>query len=200
MATDAPPPISPAEIRTPPAIPVPDPLASAASTSDRQKERTKSSTGKKYFSKDECAICMDAFQRGEIVRILPCGHVFHKDECDEWLLKWRKLVSPLLSVGLFRRKIWMLQCPTCRADVTLPPGVDVSGVTLTPVAAATDPSSIPDAPTPLVTRLTAAFRAARERVMGRRLRLEEDVGETTPLVSRSRAASEVTARQSEGTV
>lgn len=49
---------------------------------------------KRYYSKDECAICMDNFQKGEIVRILPCGHVFHKDECDEWLLKWRKLVRP----------------------------------------------------------------------------------------------------------
>lgn len=58
----------------------------------RGKERRKSKT-KRYYSKDECAICMDNFHRGEIVRILPCGHVFHKDECDEWLLKWRKLVS-----------------------------------------------------------------------------------------------------------
>ena len=97
--TDGPPPISPAEVRTPPAVsvPVPDPLgpppAGIASGSERHKPRTKS-TAKKYFSKDECAICMDAFQRGDIVRILPCGHVFHKDECDEWLLKWRKLVSP----------------------------------------------------------------------------------------------------------
>ena len=92
---DVPPPISPSEVRTPPAIPVSDPLlAPAASTSDRFKERTSSSTAKKYFSKDECAICMDPFQRGEIVRILPCGHIYHKDECDEWLLKWRKLVRP----------------------------------------------------------------------------------------------------------
>ena len=54
------------------------------------KQRRKS---KRYYSKDECAICMENFSRGEVVRILPCGHVFHKDECDEWLLKWRKLVS-----------------------------------------------------------------------------------------------------------
>jgi hypothetical protein len=56
----------------------------------KQQKRRKS---QKYFSNDECAICMESFERGEIVRILPCGHVFHKDECDEWLMKWRKLVS-----------------------------------------------------------------------------------------------------------
>lgn len=67
----------------------------------RSKPRTKSAvSAKKYFSKDECAICMDNFRRGDVVRILPCGHVFHKEECDEWLLKWRKLVSPLPTEGL----------------------------------------------------------------------------------------------------
>ena len=42
------------------------------------------------------------FEKGEVVRILPCGHVFHKAECDEWLMKWRKLVRPwgLVSVIL----------------------------------------------------------------------------------------------------
>jgi hypothetical protein len=68
------------------------PPAPVKKTRKRGKERRKSKT-KRYYSKDECAICMDNFHRGEIVRILPCGHVFHKDECDEWLLKWRKLVS-----------------------------------------------------------------------------------------------------------
>jgi hypothetical protein len=65
---------------------------SGSRSASHKKKRTKSG-GKKYFSKDECAICMDSFQRGEVVRILPCGHVFHKEECDEWLMKWRKLVS-----------------------------------------------------------------------------------------------------------
>ncbi|GMK56341.1 hypothetical protein CspeluHIS016_0301810 [Cutaneotrichosporon spelunceum] len=78
----------------------------------RGKARRKS---QRYYSKDECAICMDNFHKGEVVRILPCGHVFHKDECDEWLLKWRKL------------------CPTCRADVTIP-ATDLSeSTTITPV-------------------------------------------------------------------
>lgn len=84
--------------------------------------------------------------------------------------------------------------------MTLPPGPDVSGVTLTPVAPATTPSGSAAAFTPLVSRLTTAYRAARDRVLGGRVRLDEEVGETTPLVRRSRAASDVTARQGEGTV
>jgi hypothetical protein len=90
-----PPTISPSEITTPPLTSIPEASAStsaAISEVVRGKKRTKSGVSKKYFSKDECAICMDNFQKGEVVRILPCGHVFHKDECDEWLLKWRKLV------------------------------------------------------------------------------------------------------------
>ncbi|WVO15016.1 hypothetical protein L204_102659 [Cryptococcus depauperatus] len=77
---------------------------------------------RQFFSKDECAICMDAFEKGDVVRILPCGHVFHKEECDEWLMKWRKL------------------CPTCRADVTLPPG-HTRGSSMTPLYASGAPPS-----------------------------------------------------------
>lgn len=104
-----PPPISPSDIRTPPAPPavqlsIPGepsesarPSSSRHDSQQRKKKRSKSGGGKKYFSKDECAICMDSFQKGEVVRILPCGHVFHKEECDEWLMKWRKLVSAMSS-------------------------------------------------------------------------------------------------------
>ncbi len=45
------------------------------------------------FKQTECAICLSAFERGDVVRILPCGHVFHKDEVDAWLLSWKKVVS-----------------------------------------------------------------------------------------------------------
>ena len=93
--TSIPPPphITPSEISTPPPFDIPEPIASG-SKNRKSQAGVNAHSGKKYFGKDECAICMDSFHRGEIVRILPCGHVFHKDECDEWLLKWRKLVSP----------------------------------------------------------------------------------------------------------
>ncbi|WVQ84792.1 hypothetical protein IAT38_006949 [Cryptococcus sp. DSM 104549] len=158
-----------------------DPARPQAGPSKKRKERVK----RQYFSKDECAICMDAFEKGDVVRILPCGHVFHKDECDEWLLKWRKL------------------CPTCRADVTLPPGSNLKGSTLTPVEP--HPTSSPTSPTspgfhaalhptdpthgpfsgltPLATRITGTlqdgWRAAQNgvsRAWGRRgeIRLDEE--------------------------
>jgi len=51
----------------------------------------------------ECAICLDEFVKGDRVRVLPCKHIFHLDEVDEWLIQLKKL------------------CPVCKADVTCPP-------------------------------------------------------------------------------
>ncbi|KAI9330371.1 hypothetical protein DFJ73DRAFT_781935 [Zopfochytrium polystomum] len=50
-----------------------------------------------YFGeKDEtCVMCVQPFQELEIVRVLPCGHVFHRECIDQWL----RIKS---------------QCPTCR--------------------------------------------------------------------------------------
>lgn len=55
-----------------------------------------------YYSCDECAICLSEFEDGEMVRVLPCGHVFHLPEIDSWLLRVKKL------------------CPICKRDITVP--------------------------------------------------------------------------------
>jgi len=49
---------------------------------------------------NECSICLDDFQDGDKVRILPCGHIFHRDEIDDWLTRIKKL------------------CPICKRDIT----------------------------------------------------------------------------------
>ncbi|WVW87096.1 hypothetical protein I302_109153 [Kwoniella bestiolae CBS 10118] len=173
-----PPPISPSEVRTPPPVSVSielpsSPLegASASASKHKNKRRHRHHVKRQYFSKDECAICMDNFEKGDVVRILPCGHVFHKEECDEWLMKWRKL------------------CPTCRADVTLPPGGAVKGSTLTPVT--NPPDHLPGAEIPRQRESSwvGLFRSARERLYGLWGSSSEDgsdeENENTPLIPRS---------------
>lgn len=34
-----------------------------------------------------CAICTDDFVKGHLVRIMPCGHLFHQACVDEWLVE-----------------------------------------------------------------------------------------------------------------
>lgn len=36
---------------------------------------------KKIFQQKECAICLSDFLTGDTVRLLPCGHLFHKVSC-----------------------------------------------------------------------------------------------------------------------
>lgn len=51
-----------------------------------------------YATQAECAICLEEFAVGDKVRVLPCEHVFHMNEIDDWLINRKKLVSALFSV------------------------------------------------------------------------------------------------------
>ncbi|KAJ2159503.1 hypothetical protein EV180_005425 [Coemansia sp. RSA 518] len=42
----------------------------------------------------ECAICLDELRLGDVVRSLPCPHVFHATCIDRWLL-FQSSVCPL---------------------------------------------------------------------------------------------------------
>ena len=48
-----------------------------------------------YATQAECAICLEEFAVGDKVRVLPCEHVFHMNEIDDWLINRKKLVSAL---------------------------------------------------------------------------------------------------------
>ncbi len=37
------------------------------------------------ISQTVCAVCLDGFREGEVVRELPCGHEFHMECIDGWL-------------------------------------------------------------------------------------------------------------------
>jgi hypothetical protein len=49
-----------------------------------------------YTTQGECAICLEEFAVGDKVRVLPCEHVFHMNEIDDWLINRKKLVSAVL--------------------------------------------------------------------------------------------------------
>uniref|UniRef100_A0A914W605 RING-type domain-containing protein n=1 Tax=Plectus sambesii TaxID=2011161 RepID=A0A914W605_9BILA len=46
----------------------------------------------------DCPVCIDPYRCGDIVRVLPCRHVFHKTCVDPWLLEHRT-------------------CPMCKSDI-----------------------------------------------------------------------------------
>lgn len=64
------------------------------STSHPHGETDDESTMPPWFdSQTECAICLNDFVKGDRVRLLPCKHIFHMAEVDEWLIHRKKLVS-----------------------------------------------------------------------------------------------------------
>ncbi|KAF8271970.1 hypothetical protein EI94DRAFT_1567229 [Lactarius quietus] len=93
----------------------------------------------------ECAICLDEFAKGDRVRVLPCKHIFHLDEIDEWLIQLKKL------------------CPICKADVTRPPRLahpdpnSAPSQELAPVSNSTQsPPFVPSERTPLLYAVSGA--------------------------------------------
>jgi len=67
-----------------------------------------------YATQAECAICLEEFAVGDKVRVLPCEHVFHMNEIDDWLINRKKLVSALpprvafVSTGAPLTAFWLL--------------------------------------------------------------------------------------------
>jgi hypothetical protein len=108
----------------PPTLPPPPPPLKKTPPRLTQLQRPPSDDGDRppwYASQLECAICLSQFEVGDRVRVLPCGHIFHLQEVDEWLIRQRKVVR----ITLFHDVTWYQlastgQCPVCKMDVTLP--------------------------------------------------------------------------------
>lgn len=59
---------------------------------------TNQSTSDIMFSSFACAICLNIIEDGVQVRGLPCGHAFHVDCVDKWLL-WHRPCCPLCKAS-----------------------------------------------------------------------------------------------------
>ena len=49
---------------------------------------------------DSCSVCLDEFKIGEMIRVLPCTHPFHRDCVDKWLYK--KHTCPLCKFDILK--------------------------------------------------------------------------------------------------
>ncbi|XWS29189.1 hypothetical protein CRYUN_Cryun24cG0007200 [Craigia yunnanensis] len=49
---------------------------------------------------ETCAICLEDYKDGEILKVLPCQHDFHSSCVESWLTKWETF------------------CPVCKLDIT----------------------------------------------------------------------------------
>ncbi|XP_078236720.1 E3 ubiquitin-protein ligase RNF128 isoform X2 [Pogona vitticeps] len=55
---------------------------------------------------DNCAVCIEVYKPNDVVRILTCNHLFHKNCIDPWLLEHRT-------------------CPMCKCDILKALGIEV---------------------------------------------------------------------------
>ena len=86
----------------------------------------------------ECAICLDAFASGDVLRSLPCSHEFHLKCIDSWL--HRKVVTwATAEDGASEASKPPPSCPLCKRQVvkTTTAATTAAAITTTTAAAAT---------------------------------------------------------------
>lgn len=84
-------------------LPEAEPEPSTSNSRPASLDREANGASMKWYEKQvECAICLEDFATGDKVRVLPCRHIFHMAEVDDWLIRRKKL------------------CPICKHDVTCP--------------------------------------------------------------------------------
>lgn len=60
---------------------------------------------------DQCAVCIEPYNDGDIIRLMPCRHVFHKSCVDPWLMDHRT-------------------CPMCKLDILQAFGMSMGKIDL----------------------------------------------------------------------
>lgn len=83
-------------------------LASAAKKAIAKIPQRTVKTGDKELESefDQCAVCIEGYKASDVIRILPCKHIFHKSCVDPWLLDQRS-------------------CPMCKLDILREYGMQI---------------------------------------------------------------------------
>ncbi|XP_030047560.1 RING finger protein 150 [Microcaecilia unicolor] len=84
---------------------------------------------------DNCAVCIEGYKPNDVVRILPCRHLFHKSCVDPWLLDHR--TCPMCKMNILKA-LGIPPNADCIDDI--PPDFEVStgGPPTNPITGASD--------------------------------------------------------------
>lgn len=56
--------------------------------------------------KPTCAICLCEYEEGDLIKKLRCGHSFHSDCIDPWLIN-KKALCPICRQGIYAVEDWV---------------------------------------------------------------------------------------------
>ncbi|XP_076848879.1 RING finger protein 150-like [Brachyhypopomus gauderio] len=76
---------------------------------------------------DNCAVCIEGYKANDVVRILPCRHVFHKGCVDPWLVDHR--TCPMCKMNILKA-LGLTSSAECLEDLPLDYNLAVGGVAL----------------------------------------------------------------------
>ncbi|XP_026887181.2 RING finger protein 150 isoform X2 [Electrophorus electricus] len=76
---------------------------------------------------DNCAVCIEGYKANDVVRILPCRHLFHKGCVDPWLVDHR--TCPMCKMNILKA-LGLTSSAECLEDLALDYNLAVGGVTL----------------------------------------------------------------------
>ncbi|KAL7886367.1 hypothetical protein AOLI_G00066620 [Acnodon oligacanthus] len=82
---------------------------------------------------NNCAVCIDAFKRGDTVTTLPCSHLFHKTCIEPWLLEHH--TCPMCKYDILKGEVGVeptQESSTPPADVRFYPSTVSGSLTETP--------------------------------------------------------------------
>ncbi|KAL4618165.1 RING finger protein 150 isoform X1 [Arapaima gigas] len=84
---------------------------------------------------DNCAVCIEGYKPNDVVRILPCRHLFHKHCVDPWLLDHR--TCPMCKMNILKA-LGIPPNADCMDDTTFDYEVSVGGPPTSPMTGASD--------------------------------------------------------------